>query len=183
MFKSILNFFYMNNDGAIKLVNNIVKKHAPIILDRLGMTENNDGILERIHVVDTLKDNAGATFNYSYTVHGLFGSRGMTYDIGSGEITIHAIAAFTKPGKNGEQVEAKWTRCIAGVLRPFLVCYYIHCLAHELRHYWQYSTGQAFKHDRIGTVKFTPYSMRWEERDANEFAHKYIKSLSPFKRK
>jgi hypothetical protein len=56
----------------------------------------------------------------------------------------------------------------------------IDTLAHEIRHAWQSNSGEWRNHSEITSFFMSliiPYEHKWEEKDANKFAHDYTKSV------
>jgi hypothetical protein len=170
---------FITNKKAVAMTQEVVAKHAPLILEKLGLLENNDGILDRIEVIANplTKESAfNARFRHSVTIRGLFGTGGQSYTKGSGIVEINAIALFYFMNKKDEFKDVKIVRLLASNKR--FKQQILHSLAHELRHYWQYVTGETWKNGaHLGAVNLMPYEWRWEEKDANEFAASYIKSL------
>lgn len=173
---------FINNKTAIAIASKIVAQHAPIILERLGLAQDNDGILDRIYVIAdplTKEHNASAVF-YHVDIHtGLFGSGGSRYERYSGKIVVNAASMFYFYSKKKGYKEVKFVRLMVGIFgRRRFEEYMLFLLAHEMRHYWQWYTGEIWKNSsRAGSINFMPYEWRWEEQDANEFAYNYVREM------
>lgn len=178
MLKSLLNKLYLSNADAKSIVQEVVDTHAPRILEQLGLAENNDGILDRIEV-DAFIPIKGVRwqgrFRQTTTVRGLFGFDGQEYKHGTGVIEINAISIMYFFTKKDRLVHMPIARLF--LFRKNYRKWATYILAHEMRHYWQYFTGEAYKHDHIGAHNFMPYQWRWEEQDAHQFGKDYVKSL------
>lgn len=178
MLKSILNKLYMTDAVAIDTVNKIIAEQAPLIIKDLGL-EINDGILDRICALTFIpsEDQAhSAIFRHIATTYGFMSSKGEEYKIGSGRVEINAVSPMYFRNKKGKVLH------MAIIRLPFFVSLYrkyiIGLLAHELRHYWQFYTGEVFRQTtRFNGMSFMPYEWRWEEKDANDYARKYLDSL------
>lgn len=170
--------FSITNSKAIAIAEEVITTHAPLILEALGLAENNDGILDRIKVIAsplTHEEPQSAIFYHVVLSRGLMGCHGSKYQEGSGRIEINAIAPFYFTYKGGYK-DMKFVRVLMS--RKKLRDHYIFLLAHEMRHYWQFLTGEIWVQGaRMGSINFVPYEWRWEEQDANEFARDYCKSL------
>lgn len=174
---------YITNEKATAIAQEIITTHAPRILKKLGLDTNNDGILDRIYVVAEALTEASpqaAIFNYVYTVmsspYGINLSGTERYKTGSGTVTINAASAFYIHTKRNVFKEVKLARLF--VTKKRLSKIFIYSLAHELRHYWQFITGEVWeKSARRGGINLMPYQFRWEEADANEFAREYLKEV------
>jgi hypothetical protein len=166
---------FMTNKKAIEETKEIVKVYAPQILKQLGLEEN-DGILDRISV----SEEVSVTTPYGVcqtTIRqkGFMGVHGQEYVEGTARITLYPLMFFHYPNKKGELKKLPFpVRFMKNKLRKAI----IFTLAHELRHYWQYTTGEYFEHElQLGGISLMPYQHRWCERDANEFGSKFVKAL------
>jgi hypothetical protein len=172
---------FITREKALVIANKIISVHAPLILKELGLDQENDGILDRITAVYkevTPKENYCGIFNYVVrkTTIGFFTD---TYEYleGTGSIEINMKAAFTTKTKEGVY-KTFWPSQILGSDKK-LKAWVLFALAHELRHYWQYVTGEIWsKSLQIDGVSLMPYAWRWEETDANEFASAYGKKVA-----
>lgn len=169
--------FIITNTIAMEIAQEVVREHAPRILEKLGLAQDNDGILDRISVVDELPTEDlphSATFNMEVLQKGFMGFGGMKYERGTGTIKLRALAAFHPLNKKGKSMHL-WPARL-WFFKDKIRRHYIFLLAHELKHYHQYWTGEIWEH-RIGSVNFMPYEWRWEEKDANQFAYSYLSNL------
>lgn len=173
-FDRLVSRFWMSDRDLLELGNEVVAEHAARILDELGMTTNNDGILDRItmHTDTPNHDEPRALFRHNTIQYGFFGSRGLQYEIGSGEIRVNCIAPIFYLDRKSTFREIKPARL--WFFKKSIKRVILFMLAHEMRHYWQYYTGEGYKHDYVGSFCITPYEWRWVEKDANEFARKYV---------
>lgn len=174
LFNRMVSKVWTTDAAALNMASEIVAEHAPRILEELGLSNSNDGILDRIEVnsdIRTAEDPAAARFIYKATAIGPMGLLGCKYNEGSGRIEIRALSAFYHINKKKNKRKHTWF-ARPFLFRPLLRRQYKFVLAHEMRHYWQYITGEAFKH-MVGSVNFIPYEWRWEEQDADKFGLEY----------
>lgn len=167
---------YINR--LITLNEEVVSKHALPMLRALGMEENNDGILNRIMVSSKIGDEIpNGQFRHTYQTKGFMGMGRTRYILGSGEIELFPCMAM-QIKTNKRLVGIPAAGLVVRLFRKAIERHMIFVLAHELRHYWQYYTNTAYTREgSTGAVNFMPYSMRWEEIDANEFAEEYLNSI------
>lgn len=174
LFKSMT----MNAETRLMLLaEKVIAEHGAPILEALGMTDNNDGILDKITVSKEVNtDTPAGVFISGQRSKGFMGRHGVSYVKGSGSIVLYPLTAFhVAKGETVRKIPFASILCL--LFRKGIERHLIEIFAHELRHYWQYSTGVVYqKGDYLGSSRFTPYSMRWEEKDANEWAAAYLKS-------
>ena len=163
---------YMTNEKLMKEAQEVINLHAPIILKELGL-EDNDGILERIFVSDTKNDANNAlitkevrkTVRYGQVVR-------QEYVVGSAFIDINPLVSFYYEGKDGA---VKSEPFVMRFFRKTIRQNILFTLAHELRHYWQYHSGEIFKNElMMNGIKALSYERQWCERDANQFGVEYL---------
>lgn len=166
----------MTNNRLIALMDEVIATHSLPILKELGLENNNDGILDRISASSQVGESTPhGTFDSDLLSKGFRGMQGVSYVEGSGSITLYPLMLKIYKKGNGNLVSNPISSVAMGLFTKTLKKYLIFILAHELRHYWQYYTNIVFtKGDYIGSSRFTPYSDRWEEKDANEWAKTYI---------
>lgn len=166
----------MTNTQLIALTNEVITTHAFPILQELGLEKDNDGILGKISASSQIgEDTPEGIFMSEIRKVGLMGMKGTSYVKGSGSITIYPIMLKMFKKKNGDLGTNLLISLIISLFAKQVKKQLVFILAHEMRHYWQYYTNTVFtKGDYIGGTRFTPYSMRWEEKDANDWAKAYI---------
>lgn len=161
------------------LAEKVIAEHSSLILEQLGLATDNDGILERITASreEVTTETPAGLFSSQQRSRGFMGRLGVSYIKGSGEITLYPITAMhSVKGDTVKRMPFASAICLA--FSKMLEKQLIFVLAHELRHYWQYYTGTVYeKGDYTGSARFMPYSMRWEEKDADQWALEYLKSL------
>lgn len=168
---------YMTNKAILKETEQIVKVHAPLILKELGLEEN-DGILDRIYV---------SAEREASTPHGICESKmrktsmfdNGSYEVGSASITIYPLTFLQYMNKKGKIKQAPF---FFRFLKPIIRRVIVFTLAHELRHYWQYVTGEYYDKELMFMgSSILPYELRWCEKDANTFGkqykYKYVKEV------
>ena len=95
-------------------------------------------------------------------------------------IEISPFAMMSYINKKGElKSRSRFARfLLSGPLSEYYRRLATFILAHELRHYWQFYTGEYFKNEmHLGGRPMLPYNMQWGEKDANKFAAKYMKEV------
>lgn len=167
----------MTDKRIMELANEVVDTYASDMLHQLGLSNNNDGILNRISVTDKIGDEIPqGIFNYVQESKGFMGMKGCSYVKESGNIEINVMQCLHAK-INGKLRRIPLVNVIATLTRNNLKKMFVFILAHELRHYWQFYTGEIYEtdHGKIGGISFMPYEWRWEEKDANEWARNYVK--------
>lgn len=167
----------LNHKQAVQITKKVIATHAPLILKELGLT-NEEGILDRIVAKEEIDKEyehmvVRGRFNYEAQVP-IIGEP--VYEKGSGHIILFPNSVFTynKPGTLQVMEVSNFVKFF--ISKKKFECLMIQVLAHELRHYWQLITGECWKHDlRVMGKNFTPYSMRWEEKDADAFSVQYMR--------
>lgn len=175
----LLKLMKMSTEARLmELGEKAVAEHALPILKALGLEDDHDGILDKISVSSQIgEDVPNGVFQMKQQSKGFMGRHGVSYVKGSGAITLYPHM-FIYEMKNKEMKRMRAVSLIAPFVDEILYQELIKVLAHELRHYWQYSTGIVYKKgDYIGGARFVPYHMRWEEQDANEWSEAYVKGL------
>lgn len=170
---------YMNNKKLMEVSESIVKEFAPQILEALGL-DNSDRIIERIKVSDVVGENIPngicevktiVTKRFGMVINSMY----LPDDETSGITLYPFMALHYRTKKGGIKQVPFFMRVFAKQLRRVL----LFTLAHELRHYWQYKTGEMDKNETMFNGRsLMPYEHRWCERDANEFAYKFVQSLN-----
>ena len=157
----------------------VVREQAPLILKELGLESDNDLILDRITVTSKMGvDIPPGNFNYKMLRKNIVGEP--TYIVGTGYIEISPFAMMSYINKKGElKSRSRFARfLLSGPLSEYYRRLATFILAHELRHYWQFYTGEYFKNEmHLGGRPMLPYNMQWGEKDANKFAAKYMKEV------
>ena len=155
-----------------KLTEEVIKAHAADILEQLGLSTNNDGILDRIVVSTETGENLPLAIMESVTVTQGFFRNNPSYQKGSAQIIIYPCMRYCFVSKKKGFVEMPIIGLAMLLFKKKLKREMAIDLAHELRHYWQYYTGEKYrnyKYDRM-----LPYEHRWEEKDANQFSYQYV---------
>lgn len=173
----LFNSLKMNAETRLMAIaEEVIAEHSAPILEALGMTEDNDGILDKITAsTEVTPETPGGVFVHQQMVKGFMGMHGVSYVKGSGSIVLYPLTGIYSQKKDG--MKKVWFASAFSLLFSWLVKKHLtFILAHELRHYWQYYTGTVYKQgDYVGSTRFTPYSMRWEEIDANNWAIAYTR--------
>lgn len=146
----------------------LVLKVAPRILDELGILEiaKEDGILSRISFGKT-EDHEIALFSCELNTYRKLFSFDETYEYipHSGRIVF----------------DIRYLLLEIPFRRESLKKIVISTLSHELRHYYQYISGEMFTNSKVYTDRFhrftrtgsmLEYKNSWEEVDANSFQRK-----------
>lgn len=178
---------FMTNKKLVAATEEIVRVHAPLILKELGLDTDNDDILNRILVspgLPTEKEQEGSAgifeFDVNVTRSNVFHiATGRQYVRGTGVITMYPLNNLYYATNERKRKKIPCSSLLSTVAQVPLKKQIIEQLAHELRHYWQYVTGIGFERSVYGQDgnHVLKYDNRWVERDANEFAAKYVRSL------
>lgn len=157
----------------MKLAQEVVSEYAAVIAEDLGITH--DGILDRIVVSDKLVLEGedvvrGVCEAGCYT----YGFNQVVYKKGTARIELYPYTFITYFTKKNEP--KRMSGLFYFFFKKKLKKELLLVLAHEMRHAWQYTTGEIFKHKFMGKHSYLPYKYCWEEKDANEYADKFIKS-------
>jgi hypothetical protein len=167
---------YITNKKAIQITKEIVAKEAPMILERLGL-DNEDGILERIIVEDfEMPANFGThEAKYIKDYFGVYQPHEL-YKQGTAVITLYPLSMMHLWFRTSDSTYRTATNWRMRLSKKAFKRRVINTLAHELRHYWQIKTGRIFQEKSVFMMNFnfTPYLDRWEEKDANKFADQYL---------
>ena len=167
---------------VLTITEEVVKEHAPLILKELGLDKDNDGILERISVTSKVGEDVPQGYCKVRIIRrNLLGEP--VYIQGTAAIDLNPLAFLVRINNKGRmKMMPKFIRSfLINGMERYLRRLMTFVLAHELRHYQQYYTGLYFeKEAHFGGASLMPYSMRWCEKDANEFAKQYVKGA--FKR-
>lgn len=164
---------YLTNEKALVIAEEVVSKYAPLIVKDLGV---DDSILEKMTVTSKIGAIPFGEFKFQHRQKDMFGFR-MSYIYGSESIEVNPLMAFYYIGigiKKNESIRRVpfFARFMVSAYKRMVLL----GLAHEIRHYWQYSTGEAYRQQSmIGGRCFIPYEHRWEEVDANEYANGFVK--------
>jgi len=157
---------------AASVCDQVVREHAARICDMLGI------VMPPITVVDG--------FNHEELRLGAQCEHTIRYGLGVRKsIQVRRIVLYARAIVRSTISEATlFAPAVAFTFRQRLYDMVVRCLAHELRHVWQLNTGwmaensanllyqdNAFAID----LSLVPYAQRVEERDANEFATRYMK--------
>lgn len=164
---------YVTDAKAMKMMEEVVAEHAPEILTRLGFAID-DEILNKISVLAENEDETPHGVCNVRISHNIFKSGTEKYVEGSASINLYPATFFVYRKKNGRYAQLPFFARLFGkqIRRMF-----IHTLAHELRHYWQYDSGEYFRNESTFFGRsFMPYEWRWCEKDANQFAREYLVS-------
>ena len=147
----------MTQNEIISITLDVINKNTPVILNKLGFKEKPENLLFRI--CDT-------------------------YDHALGMCT-----AFFKDQEKNELLETViilypsniiWIKILDRIWLPRLCRFsrklferkVLHVLAHELRHFWQYYTGEHKEYRKLS--KFLPRKIRLIEIDAEKWAEEFL---------
>lgn len=162
---------YMTNKKVLTETQLIIDNHAARILTKLGL-EDDTHILNHITVSDVVGPDVplGVCKVQQEISGGLF-SNATSYVPESANITLYPLMHFKYLSKGGELKNVPF---FARFMKPIIRRIILSTLAHELRHYWQHTTGEYTKNElQFRGKSFMSYENRWCERDANEFADLY----------
>lgn len=168
---------YVTNAKAMKMMEEIIAEHAPDILGHLGFY-NDDEILGKFTISTENNDDTPRGVCSVTTSRTLLGLN-EKYVKGSAEITFYPVAFFSYRKKNRRKGNVPFFfRFFSKRIRKTM----IFVLAHELRHYWQYDSGEYYRNEsQAFGISIMPYEWRWCEKDANDFAREYMKSIGMYK--
>ncbi len=152
----------------------VVREHAHRICDMLGID------MPPIEVVDGFNSkmsNIGGVCEHE-VFYGLFVEK---------RIVVRRVVLYTRAIVRGAVAKETLPAFIGAFsFRERMYRMAVKCLAHELRHAWQFKTGWILEHSSnlmyrgnafAVDLSMVPYAQRNEEKDANAFADEYLQSI------